>query len=98
MPISDLAKASLHKKVMKLMGNRFALRLVAPDESWANTCIQEAVEEIRRIEKLLTTFDDSSQTSLINKNAGIGSVKVDVEMFELIQRSKKNISNYPGFF
>ena len=89
MPISDLAKASLHKKVMKLMGNRFEISIVAHDESWANTCIQEAVEEIRRIEKLLTTFDDSSQTSLINKNAGIGPVKVDVEMFELIQRSKK---------
>lgn len=71
------------------MGNRFEISIVADDESWANSCIQEAVEEIRRIEKLLTTFDESSQTSLINRNAGVEPVKVDREIFDLIQRSQK---------
>src|SRR5204862_732584 len=51
--------------------------------------ITEAVNEISRIEALLTTFKDSSQTNLINQFAGIQPVKVDTEIYELIKRSKK---------
>ncbi|MEO9211195.1 MAG: FAD:protein FMN transferase [Ginsengibacter sp.] len=98
MPTNDLAQASLFKEVIKLMGNRFEISIVTDDESWANKCIQEAVEEIRRIEKLLTTFDESSQTNLINRKAGIEPVKVDLEMFELIQRSKKISAITQGSF
>jgi thiamine biosynthesis lipoprotein len=71
------------------MGNHFEISVVADDESWANECINGAVGEISRIEKLLTTFDESSQTNFINRNAGMEPVKVDKEMFDLIQRSKK---------
>jgi thiamine biosynthesis lipoprotein len=80
---------SLFKQVLKLMGNRFEISVVANNESWANECIADAVNEIRRIEKLFTTFDESSQTNLINRNAGIAPVKVDKEVFDLIKRSKR---------
>lgn len=79
----------LHKKVLKLMGNRFVIGVVAHDADWAMQCIDEAVEEIQRIERLLTTFKESSQTNLINQNAGLAPVKVDEEVFELIRRSKR---------
>lgn len=78
-----------YRKVLKLMGNRFELTVVATDETWAMARIDEGVEEIRRIEKLLTTFNEESQTNLVNRNAGIAPVVVDREMFELVQRSKK---------
>jgi thiamine biosynthesis lipoprotein len=71
------------------MGNRFEISVVADEELWANECIDEAIEEIRRIEKLLTTYDESSETNLINRNAGIEPVKVRKEIFDLIERSKK---------
>ncbi len=51
--------------------------------------IDDAVAEISRIEKLLTTFNESSQTNLINRNAGIAPVKVDREVFDIIHRSKR---------
>jgi len=91
MQLNDAIKIapSLYKRVMKLMGNRFEITVVANDRAWAEECIDEAVAEIRRIEKLLTTFDESSQTNLINHNAGIAPVKVDREVFDLILRSKK---------
>ncbi len=77
----------VYKRSMKLMGNRFEISVVTDDEQWANARIDEAVSEIKRIEKLLTTFDDNSQTNLINHHAGIGPVKVDREVFNIIQRS-----------
>jgi len=71
------------------MGNRFEISVVTDDKKWADECIQDAIEEIRRIERLLTTFDESSQANLVNKNAGLVPVKVDKEVFDLIQRSKR---------
>ena len=76
------------KRVLKLMGNRFEISVVGDDEEPANQHIDAAVEEIRRIEKLLTTFDPSSQTNQINQYAGDRPVKVDQEVFDLISRSK----------
>jgi thiamine biosynthesis lipoprotein len=71
------------------MGNRFEITVVHPNEEWAESCIDEAIEEIKRIEKLLTTFNEESQTALINRNAGISPVKVDREMFDLIKRCER---------
>lgn len=72
---------------MKLMGNRFEITVVADDNQWANDMIAAAVAEIQRIEKLLTTFSTTSETYLINENAGIVPVVVCTETLELIKRS-----------
>lgn len=75
------------KHTERLMGNTFEITVVADNEIWANEKLQLAVEEIKRIEKLLTTFNERSQTNQINQQAGITAVKVDKEVFELIERS-----------
>lgn len=69
------------------MGNHFELSVVANDEAWAHERIDDGVEEIRRIERLLTTFNESSETSMINQNAGISPIPVSEETFSLIERS-----------
>lgn len=71
------------------MGNRFEISVVSEDEEWANERIEEAIAEIRRIEKLLTTFSEDSQTNQVNANAGIQPVQVDKEVFDLIARACK---------
>jgi FAD:protein FMN transferase len=89
MPVSEAPAIvqSLYRKVLKLMGNRFEITIVADDETWAQERINDAVKEISRIEKLLTTFDENSQTNLINRNAGIVPAQVDKEVFDIIRRS-----------
>ena len=77
----------MYKRGCKLMGNHFEIHVVSEDEKWANERIDEAIAEIQRIEKLLTTYNNGSQTFLINENAGIAPVKVDKEIFDLIARS-----------
>ncbi len=73
----------------RLMGNNFSFSVVANEEQQAKRCIDMAVEEVKRIEALLTTYADSSQTNLINRNAGVEPVKVDQEVFNLIERCIK---------
>lgn len=80
-----------HNQIFKrntiLMGNNFELSVVADDEHWANEKIDSGINEIKRIEKLLTTFSENSETSQVNRNAGIQPVKVARETFNLIERS-----------
>ena len=72
-----------------LMGNRFDLGLVSDNVQAAKEGLEIAVLEIKRIERLLTTFDETSQTNQINANAGIVPVEVDQEVFDLISRAQK---------
>lgn len=82
-----MAISSAFKKSCKLMGNHFELTVVAGDEKWAHDRIDAGVAEIQRIERLLTTFSDDSETNHINQNAGISPVVVSTETFNLIERS-----------
>ncbi|PIB29520.1 thiamine biosynthesis protein ApbE [Maribacter sp. 4U21] len=77
------------KKSLKLMGSRFDITVVSVDEDLGYINIQEAIGEIRRIEKMISSWDASSETTLINRNAGIKPVKVSLELFKLIERSKQ---------
>lgn len=77
----------IHKKNLKLMGSRFDITVVSKDSIQANTAIKLAITEISRIEKLISSWDPNSQTSEIIKNAGENPVKVDKELFDLIERS-----------
>jgi len=78
-----------YSKVLLLMGSRFEIIAVDDDSALANKSIEIAIFEIKRIEKLISSWDPASQTSLINVNAGIKPVKVAAELFNLIKRSKK---------
>ncbi|MGK0426643.1 MAG: thiamine biosynthesis lipoprotein [Ulvibacter sp.] len=75
------------KQTLKLMGNRFDITVVANNSVEANRYIDLAVDEISRIEKLISSWDANSQTSEINRNAGVKPVKVDQELYNLIERA-----------
>ena len=77
---------SIFRKVVKLMGNRFEISVVSENIKEADENISAAIEEIKRIENLLTTFSETSETNLINRNAGIAPVKVSSEIFNLLIR------------
>jgi len=96
--IDTLTARQAYKRVLKLMGNRFEITVVSDNAGWADERIDDAVAEISRIEKLLTTFNENSQTAAINKMAGIEPVKVDKEVFDLIHRSIKISSLTQGAF
>ncbi len=76
-------------KVVKLMGTRFEITVVTESEDIGYININEAIAEITRIEKLISSWDAGSETSLINRNAGIKPVKVSGELFRLIERAKR---------
>ncbi len=71
----------------KLMGNAFSFTSISHNEIIANNAINAAIEEVTRIEDLLSTYKSSSITSLINDNAGLQPIEVPTEVFQLISRA-----------
>ncbi|MGB5377073.1 FAD:protein FMN transferase, partial [Muriicola sp.] len=74
-------------RTLKLMGTKFDITVVAESETMGSRYIDMAVNEIQRIEKLISSWDPASETSEVNRNAGIQAVKVSRELFDLINRS-----------
>lgn len=70
------------------MGNQFEFTLIEQSENQAEEFFEIAINEIKRIEKLLTTFSETSITYKINENAGIRPIEVTDEVFQLIKRSQ----------
>ncbi len=77
------------QRTQKLMGSRFEVTVIAVNEEIGYINIDEAISEIIRIEKLISSWDPDSDTSLINRNAGIKPVQVSLELFRLIERAKQ---------
>lgn len=75
------------KRSLKLMGSTFELTVVANNEDIGYINLQEAIAEIKRIENLISSWDPDSETSEINRNAGVKPVKVSLELYKLIERS-----------
>ena len=85
--LGSLVAQEPYKRTLKLMGSRFDITVVAKDQVEADEYIDLAVSEITRIEQLISSWDSNSQTSEVNRNAGLRPVKVDAELFDLIQRA-----------
>lgn len=77
----------IQKRVVKLMGSRFDLTVVAADEQKAQAYIDTAIVEITRIENVISEWIPTTEVSEVNRNAGIKPVKVSKELFELTKRA-----------
>lgn len=83
------------KRRMTLMGSLFDISITAGDSAGAHAEIDRAVEEITRIENLISEWRPETQISEVNRNAGIRPVTVDREVFELTRRAVQ-YSNMTG--
>ncbi|GGK28260.1 FAD:protein FMN transferase [Yeosuana aromativorans] len=79
----------VYRRTLKLMGSRYDISVVADNQAEGESYIDIAVNEISRIEKMISSWDPTTETSEINRNAGIKPVVVDEELFNLIQRAIK---------
>jgi thiamine biosynthesis lipoprotein len=78
-----------HKRKLAMLGSPFEMTVVAKDTIQGNQYIDLAVAEVKRIENLISDWIPSTQISQVNKNAGIMPVKVDKEVYDLVERAIK---------
>jgi len=79
----------VHKRKLFMLGSPFEMTVVAKDTVQGNQYIDLAVAEVKRIENLISDWIPTTQISEVNKNAGLKPVKVDDEVFQLVERALK---------
>lgn len=79
----------VHKKKASLLGSPFEIIVVAMDSVEGNQYCDLAINEVKRIENLISDWIPSSQISRVNQNAGIQPIKVDNEVYDLVERAVK---------
>ena len=88
-PFFSFSFAAGVKRGVHLMGVHFEIAAIHPSQQVAESAVDSAISEIKRIENFMSSWKDDTETSQINKMAGIAPVKVSDELFELIKRSKR---------
>jgi thiamine biosynthesis lipoprotein len=78
-----------HKRKLNMLGSPFEMTVVAKDTVQGNYYIDLAVAEVKRVENLISDWIPTTQISQVNINAGIKPVKVDKEVFDLVERALK---------
>lgn len=79
----------VHKKKAALLGSPFEITVIAADTVKGEEFCTLAIEEVKRVENLISDWIPTSQISHVNQNAGLQAVKVDEEVFDLIERALK---------
>lgn len=69
------------------MGSRFDISIVAKDSASAEANIDLIIDEVTRIENLISDWQPYTQIGQVNSNAGLKPIKVDKEVFELTERA-----------
>ncbi len=77
----------LYKKTSILMDTLVSVTVVSDSKKEAESAIEEAFSEIRRLEGLINFYSSESEISMINKNAGIKPVKVSRETMDVIKKA-----------
>jgi thiamine biosynthesis lipoprotein len=78
-----------YKKTASLLGSPFDITVVAIDSIHANDYTNAAIDEVKRIENLISDWIPTTQISTVNNNTGIQPIKVDIEVYELVERALK---------
>jgi len=79
----------LVKRSITAMGTAVSISVYTEDDEGAGRAIDNALDEITRIELMMTTWRDDSEISRLNANAGINPVPVSKETFEVLEMSKQ---------
>jgi thiamine biosynthesis lipoprotein len=72
-----------------LFGGEVVVRIVDKNEEIGYIHIEEALAEIRRVEKMVASLNPDSKITEINRQAGRKPVSVSQELFRLLQRAIK---------
>lgn len=75
------------KRAQMHMGTMVSITAVASDKETGRKAIQAGFDEIKRLERMLSTWVASSELSQVNAEAGRHPVRVSRETFEIVAKS-----------
>jgi FAD:protein FMN transferase len=91
-------KKRIFKKSRIFMDTLVTITVVSGSEDNAEKAIENAFQEIERLEKLTNFYSPDSEVTQINKYAGISGVKVSPDVLDLLNKALYVSENTGGVF
>jgi FAD:protein FMN transferase len=85
--LPGVASAEWLERTEAIMGTRVYVQLWSEDAAKGNAAIDAVMQDMRRIDDLMSHYKPESQLSQINERANREPVQVDKELFDLIKLS-----------
>ena len=91
-PVAQPRPAPVDKEPLRLessvdaMGSTYSMALYGTDQTSLRVAAEEAAEDVRRLDRLLSNYLPTSDLSEINRDAARKPVRVDPELFDLLQK------------
>src|SRR5688572_2910760 len=83
----DAARAEWYTGERAVMGTRITVELWGEDQTEAVRNIERVMQEMQRVDALMSTYKPTSQVSLVNADAAKRPITVDADLFGLLQTS-----------
>src|SRR5262245_19964579 len=85
--IGGAAHAEWITQTENIMGTRCSVELWSEDRAKGEAAIASVFADMHRIDRLMSTWKEDTEISLVNREAGKHPVKIDPELFRLLQVS-----------
>ena len=86
------------EKSAPIMGTTFIVEVYARDRERGQRAASDALEEVRRIDRMLSNYRGDSELSKVNARAAVGPVQVSEELFDLLVRCRTYSERSGGTF
>jgi thiamine biosynthesis lipoprotein len=81
------ARAEWMTRSENIMGTRCAVELWSEDKAKGEAAITSVFDDMKRIDRLMSTWKEDTEISLVNREGGKHPVKISPELFKLLQVS-----------
>lgn len=86
--LTPLASHGWIRREEAIMGTAITVELWSEDRAEGEAAIDAVMQEMHRIDQLMSPHKPDSELSIINRNAATGPVQVGSEMHQLLQRAE----------
>ena len=85
----SIAHADWITREEAIMGTRCVVELWSEDRARGEAAITSVFDDMKRIDRLMSTWKENTEISAVNRDAGKHPVKIGAELFGLLQESVK---------
>ena len=96
--VPGLARAEWITRSENIMGTRCSVELWSEDRAKGEAAIASVFDDMRRIDRLMSTWKEDTEISEVNREASKHPVKISQELFRLLQESVKYSELTQGAF
>lgn len=93
-----IARAEWITRTEAIMGTRNVVELWSEDRARGEAAISSVFDDMRRIDRLMSTWKEDTEISKVNREASQHPVKISEELFRLLQESVKYSELTQGVF